>query len=52
MTMQCDKNFVQSGDKIFVTGMIDNSGGKEELTDCEISFQDVRWRISSGGAMR
>jgi hypothetical protein len=50
--MGCDKNFVQSGDKIYVTGVVDNSGGTSEITHCEISFQDLRWKISSGGASR
>ena len=52
VVMTCDKNFVRSGDVINVSGVIDNSGGTEDITNCHISFQDIRWKISSGGAVR
>lgn len=52
VTMTCDKNFVRSGDTIQVTGRVDNSGGKEDLENGHVSFQDIRWKVSSGGAVR
>ena len=50
--MTCDKKIVKEGDKIYVTGLVDNSQGTEEITNCEISFQDIRWRVSSAGSVR
>lgn len=48
--LSCDKNFIRSNDTVQVSGYIDNSGGKDQITHCEIALLDMRWKISSGGA--
>lgn len=50
--MDCDKNFVRTGDNVQISGVIDNTGGKTNIKNCKIQFLDIRWKVSSGGAAR
>ncbi len=50
--MSCHSNYVKSGDTIMVTGLIDNTGGQEDIRSYKVSFQDKRWRVSDRGDIR
>lgn len=52
MGISCDKNFIRTGDQIQVSGYIDNSTGKDSISNLRVSFLENRWKISSGGAIR
>ena len=41
-----------TGDVIQFNGYIDNTNGKDIITDAAVQFIDRRWKISSGGAIR
>jgi hypothetical protein len=52
VVMTCDKNQVRTGEKIQVSGYVDNTAGKTSISTAHVSFQDIRWRISSSGIVR
>ena len=49
VTLNCNKNFVTSGDTIFVSGSIDLRNGKTDVTDANLTFCEKRIMIADSG---
>jgi hypothetical protein len=47
-TINCDKNFIMSGDKVKVSGCLDNTRGKITV-DARLVLERIRFKVSSGG---
>ena len=50
--LSCNKNFVLNGDNIQISGMINNSQGKEKIESWRLMLEEVRFMVSSGGRTR
>ena len=47
VSLSCDKNFVRSGDPIRVTGLIDNTNGKNRINSASVVLEQCLFEIAS-----
>ncbi len=47
VSMSCDKNFVRSGDSIRVTGLIDNTNGKNRVDSASVVLEQCLFEVAS-----
>ena len=52
ISLKCDKNFSMNGDPINIEGFIDNSRGSAEIESGQVTFEERRILIASGGKVR
>jgi hypothetical protein len=52
MSLTADKNYVQTGDTVNVSGVIDNRKGKAKVINIKLHLFDKRWKLSKKNLRR
>ena len=52
MSLTGDKNYVQTGDTVNVSGIIDNRKGKSNVINLKLHLFEKRWKLSKRGLSR